>query len=227
MEAPLAKDFASSHLFFKPESLGLTAAELEACKSLQRDFSALVAQVDPLQPWRTPNAERHTTIPLARFPLEWLCRVGGSGGFEPWEAQTPGCLRLNRPVQAIVQDSHGGLPGGQQRGASTGRQLVIDDLVAYWGPEAAKPLELVEHNWNKAPWSGGAFTSFVIPGTWTGPARLATANHGFRGGNRSRRASGGHSQLAVLAQKGDCALKLLSEAVDLLRGGSEAQAGSG
>ena len=57
------------------------------------------------------------------------------------------------------------------------RQLVIDDLVAYWGPEAAKPLELVEQDWNKEPWSGGAFTSFVIPGTWTGPARLVAANH--------------------------------------------------
>ena len=159
VEAPLAKDFASSHLFFEPESLGLTAAELEACKDLQRAFSTLVAQVDPLQPWRTPAAEqldrltvaqwadRHTPIPLARLPLEWLCRMGGSGGFEPWEAsilhlawtqavapqtespeawlvrggagavtqrlassleaQAPGCLRLNRPVQAIVQDSHG------------------------------------------------------------------------------------------------------------------------
>ena len=331
VEAPLAKDFASSHLFFKPESLGLTAAELEAFEDLQREFSTLVAQVDPHQPWRTPNAEqldrvtvaqwaeRHTPIPLARLPLEWLCRVGGSGGFEPWEAsilhlawtqavapqtespeawlvrggagavtqrlassleaQAPGCLRLNRPVQAIVQDSHGvclvdssgeqhhaasaivaippplrlairfepplsaalsallqrspmgamikilaiyarpfwreqglnglgssdlpfleltadsGPPEGQpavlagfiagERALRLGampalqrRQLVIDDLVAYWGPEAAKPLELVEHNWNKEPWSGGAFTSFLIPGTWTGPARLAAANHG-------------------------------------------------
>lgn len=58
------------------------------------------------------------------------------------------------------------------------RQLVIDDLVAYWGPDAAKPLELVEQDWNKEPWSGGAFASFVIPGTWTGPARLVAANHG-------------------------------------------------
>ena len=159
VEAPLAKDFAASYLFFKPESLGLPAAELDACKALQRAFNALVAQVDSHQPWRTPNAEqldrltvaqwaeRHTTIPLARLPLEWLCRVGGSGGFEPWEAsilhlawtqavapqaespeawlvrggagavaqrlastleaQAPGCLRLNRPVQAIIQDSHG------------------------------------------------------------------------------------------------------------------------
>ncbi|MCP9878914.1 FAD-dependent oxidoreductase, partial [Cyanobium sp. A1C-AMD] len=159
VEAPLAKDFAASYLFFKPESLGLPAAELDACKALQRAFNALVAQVDSHQPWRTPNAEqldrltvaqwaeRHTTIPLAHLPLDWLCRVGGSGGFEPWEAsilhlawtqavapqaespeawlvrggaggvaqrlassleaQAPGCLLLNRPVQAIVQDSHG------------------------------------------------------------------------------------------------------------------------
>lgn len=331
VEAPLAKDFAASHLFFKPESLGLPAAELEACHALQRAFNALVAQVDPLQPWRTTDAEqldrltvaqwaeRHTTIPLARLPLDWLCRVGGSGGFEPWEASilhlawtqavapqaenpeawlvrggagavaqrlaadldahSPGCLQLGASVQAIDQNSHGvclldssgerhyatntivaippplrlairfepalpaalrallqrspmgamtkilavyarpfwreqglnglgigdlpfleltadsGPPEGQpavlagfiageralRHGAMPAqqrRQLVIDDLVAYWGPEAAEPLELVEHNWNKEPWSGGAFTSFLIPGTWTGPARLATANHG-------------------------------------------------
>jgi len=331
VEAPLAKDFATSHLFFNPESLGLTAAELDAFLLLQQAFTALVAQVDPLQPWRTPDAEqldrltvaqwaeRHTTIPLARLPLDWLCRMGGSGGFEPWEAsilhlawtqavapqtespeawlvrggagavaerlastleaQAPGSLLLNRAVQAIVQDSTGvclldssgeqhqaasaivaippplrlairfepalpaadrsllqrspmgamikilaiyarpfwreqglnglgsgdlpfleltadsGPPEGQpavlagfiagERALRLGampalqrRQLVIDDLVAYWGPEAAKPLELVEQDWNKEPWSGGAFTSFVIPGTWTGPARLAAANHG-------------------------------------------------
>ena len=55
VEAPLAKDFASSHLFFNPESIGLTAAELDAFQLLQRAFTALVAQVDPLQPWRTPR----------------------------------------------------------------------------------------------------------------------------------------------------------------------------
>jgi len=50
VEAPLAKDFAASHLFFKPESLGLPATELDACQVLQRAFSALVAQVDPHHP---------------------------------------------------------------------------------------------------------------------------------------------------------------------------------
>ncbi|MFM7674642.1 MAG: flavin monoamine oxidase family protein [Synechococcus sp.] len=47
------------------------------------------------------------------------------------------------------------------------RQVVLDDLVRYWGPAAAEPLELVLHNWNEEAWSGGAFTSFLRPGTWT------------------------------------------------------------
>jgi monoamine oxidase len=44
---------------------------------------------------------------------------------------------------------------------------VLADLQAWWGSEAAEPLELVLHNWNAEPWSGGAFTSFLTPGAWT------------------------------------------------------------
>jgi monoamine oxidase len=51
------------------------------------------------------------------------------------------------------------------------RRLILDDLVAYWGPQAAMPLDLLEQ-----PWSGGAFTSFVSPGGWTGAARLAVGD---------------------------------------------------
>ncbi len=47
------------------------------------------------------------------------------------------------------------------------RQAVLADLVRWWGPLAAEPTELVLHNWNDEPWSGGAFTSFFTPGTWT------------------------------------------------------------
>ena len=47
------------------------------------------------------------------------------------------------------------------------RRAVLADLQAWWGPEAAEPLELVLHDWNDEPWSGGAFTSFPIPGAWT------------------------------------------------------------
>jgi monoamine oxidase len=59
--------------------------------------------------------------------------------------------------------------------------MVLADLVAYWGPEASSPLDLVEHPWNAEPWSGGAFTSFVTPGTWTSHARLAAAGPGLDG----------------------------------------------
>jgi monoamine oxidase len=47
------------------------------------------------------------------------------------------------------------------------RRAVLADLVRWWGAEAAEPSELVVHPWNEEPWSGGAFTSFLSPGTWT------------------------------------------------------------
>jgi monoamine oxidase len=53
--------------------------------------------------------------------------------------------------------------------------------VAYWGPAAGEPLELVEQAWNSEAWSGGAFTSFPAPGSWTSHARLATGPEGGPG----------------------------------------------
>jgi monoamine oxidase len=57
--------------------------------------------------------------------------------------------------------------------AETERQLILADLVAYWGEEAGAPLDLVLHRWNAEPWTGGAFTSAPTPGTWTSHGRLA------------------------------------------------------
>lgn len=83
-EAPLATRFADSLLFFEPSALALPADELAATRTLQAAFSQLVASVNPQQPWLTPRAEdldhlsvaawaaRHTSIPLARLPLDWL-----------------------------------------------------------------------------------------------------------------------------------------------------------
>lgn len=327
LEAPLAHDFGASLLFFEPSALPLPADEVAATLKLQQAFAALVAQVNPRQPWLSPDAERldrlsvaawaaeHTAVPLARLPLDWLCRVGGSGGFEPWEAsilhlawtqavapqaetpeawlvrgsaghvalalsdalqqQSPGCLRLGLPVEQISQHGSGVevLAGGerfaaaqaivavppQQRlairfdpplpaahrallqrspmggmtkilaiyatpfwreqglnglgigdrpaleltadsgppeagpgvlatflageraltlgalSAAERRRVVLDDLTAYWGPAAAEPLELIEQHWNSEPWTGGAFTNVVTPGSWTSHARLAAA----------------------------------------------------
>lgn len=97
-EAPLAPAFDGSLLFFRPEALALPKPELAAALALHQQLLALAATVDPLQPWRTPNAaaldgqtvtswlERQGAPPLARYVAEWHTRVGGSGGYEPGEA---------------------------------------------------------------------------------------------------------------------------------------------
>ena len=97
-EAPLANDFAESILFFEPEALALPSEEMEAARLLLNELSELVARVDRQQPWLTDGAEQldrlsvaawaaeYTSSPLAQLPLQWLCSVGGSGGFEPWES---------------------------------------------------------------------------------------------------------------------------------------------
>jgi monoamine oxidase len=334
LQAPLAARFADSLLFFEPDALHLDADALAATQALQRAFTELVVRIDPRQPWRSPQAEsldrlsvaawaaQHTSLPLARLPLDWLCRVGGSGGFEPWETSilhlawtqavapqaespeawlvqggagsvaqrlaadlevhSPGCLQLGAPVQAIAQQADtvqviteglaplqaqavivavpppqrlairfepalpaahqallqrtamGGMtkilaryarpfwreqglnglgigdrpwleltadsgpPSGQpavlasfvagERAltlaalpAAQRRALILEDLAAYWGPEAAEPLELVEQAWNSEPFTGGAFTSFIAPGCWTSHARLAAGAEGGPG----------------------------------------------
>jgi monoamine oxidase len=52
------------------------------------------------------------------------------------------------------------------------RQMVISDLVAYFGDEAAHPVQFVEMNWPAEKWTGGAYNAVLAPNTLTtyGPA---------------------------------------------------------
>jgi len=324
--AGLEADFAASLLFFRTAALALPAAALEQTLDLQRRFAALVARVPPRAPWAAPGAEeldrlsiaawleRQGAAELAAYPFAWLCRVGGSGGFEPHEssilhlawsqrvapqheapetwlveggiaqlagrlaAELAGHLRLDCPVSAIEQHGEGLLVHGadgshheaaaavvalppprrlaitytpplpaeqsgllqrspmgsmvkvlalyptpfwreqglnglgignlatleltadssppQGPGVLAGfiageravrwqrlperqrRQAVLADLVSLWGEPAAAPLELLTHNWNSEPFTGGAFTSFPIPGAWTGYGEAWQQPHG-------------------------------------------------
>ena len=47
------------------------------------------------------------------------------------------------------------------------RQAILADLVTYWGPRAAEPLDYIEKNWCEEEWVSGAFSSYMAPGTWT------------------------------------------------------------
>jgi monoamine oxidase len=45
---------------------------------------------------------------------------------------------------------------------------ILADLRASWGEPAGSPAELIVHDWNAEPWTTGAFTSYLVPGAWTG-----------------------------------------------------------
>lgn len=45
---------------------------------------------------------------------------------------------------------------------------VLESFVRWFGPEAAHPVEFLEKVWPAEPWTGGAFTSIMPPGGWTG-----------------------------------------------------------
>ncbi len=52
------------------------------------------------------------------------------------------------------------------------RQTVIDSLVRYFGPRAAKPERYLERDWQQEKWSGGCYGTLFGPNVWTryGPA---------------------------------------------------------
>ncbi len=47
------------------------------------------------------------------------------------------------------------------------RKLVLDDLAAYFGPQAYDAVEYLEQDWCAEQWSGGCYGAFATPGTLT------------------------------------------------------------
>lgn len=327
VEADLAKEPSNSVLLFEADQIGQPADQINKAKSAMKAFRVIAASIDPARPWTAPNAveldrttirswcEKNSQSRLSDFELEWLSVVGGSGGFDPWDAsilhlawtqavapQDEGpeswllngaagqvaerltdelkpFISLNAPVYGIDQDDRGvtvhlgegrqvqakcavvaiplplrnkitfrpdlpaqtrsflqrspmgsmikifaiykaafwrrqnlngfavgnlktleltadsSLPSGtpgilasfvtasaavafQQMTPVQQRKAVLDDLVAYWGPEAGSPEELIIQNWNQESWSTGAFTSFVTPGAWTTYGQQWQESHG-------------------------------------------------
>jgi monoamine oxidase len=323
--AGVEHDFSASLLFFRPAELGLPADDLKQALTVQQRFQQLVEQVPPDAPWDTTDAgaldrisvshwlQRQGAGELASYPLAWLTRMGGSGGFEPHESsilhlawtqavapqhETPEAWLVEggiaqvaerlaaelapliqlRMTAAVIRQHGGGVgvgctdgtvieagaavvavppplrlaihyepalppewsgllqrspmgsmvkvlalyprpfwrerglnglglgnlatleltvdsspPGGpgvlagfiageravrwQRLPEARRRQAVLADLQSWWGAAAAEPLDLVLHNWNAEPWTGGAFTSFLVPGAWTSHGRIWQQPH--------------------------------------------------
>ncbi|QNJ19258.1 amine oxidase protein family [Synechococcus sp. A18-25c] len=58
------------------------------------------------------------------------------------------------------------------------RRLILEDLVRYWGPKAAEPLDLVVQRWIDEQWTTGGYTAFRTPGAWTGFGTTWQQPHG-------------------------------------------------
>ena len=96
--ADMATKPSNSVLLFEADQIQQPAEQVANAKKALKAFRAIAASVDPARPWTTPNAAEldHTTIRswceknsdsrLSDFELEWLSVVGGSGGFDPWDA---------------------------------------------------------------------------------------------------------------------------------------------
>lgn len=53
------------------------------------------------------------------------------------------------------------------RDASQRRAAVLANLVVLFGPEAGRPIDVIEHDWGNDEWSRGAYAGVMGPGTWT------------------------------------------------------------
>lgn len=134
---------------------------------------------------------------LQRSPMGGMTKILATYARPFWRERGLNGLGIgDRPALELTADS--GPPEGQpavlasflagERALRLGalpaaerRRLILADLAAYWGPEAATPRDLVEQPWAEEPWSSGAFTSFLSPGSWSGPARLAAGESGGPG----------------------------------------------
>ena len=90
----------------------------------------------------------------------------------------------NSPADGSCGVLLGFLEGGHGRRAgalteSERRALVVGDLTAYFGPEAAQPLEYVEQDWAEEEWIRGGYVAHMAPGTWTGYGSLLREPEGL------------------------------------------------
>ncbi len=81
-------------------------------------------------------------------------------------AKIDGCPRWYRRKRPGTRQAHDASTARRCRPGS--KPTILADLVAYYGQRAAHPVDLIVVEWPKDRWTGGAFTSFMQPGTWTG-----------------------------------------------------------
>jgi monoamine oxidase len=46
-------------------------------------------------------------------------------------------------------------------------RIVLEGFGRLFGSRAARPRELIEHNWSEEPWTRGCYAGYMPPGVWS------------------------------------------------------------
>jgi monoamine oxidase len=76
---------------------------------------------------------------------------------------------------------------------------VLGAFARLFGPRAAHPVTLIEHNWQTEPWTRGCYAGFMAPGVWSdyGPALRAPVGHIHWAGTETAEVFNGYMDGAV------------------------------
>ena len=109
---------------------------------------------------------------LSIYPTAWW-RAEGLNGAATGDRPTLGFAADSSPPSGRPGILASFIAGSRAVDLSTAAQsqlraAILADLAAYYGRCAAHPVDLIVAQWPKDRWAGGAFTTFLQPGTWTG-----------------------------------------------------------
>lgn len=133
-------------------------------------------QFEPALPPRFVQLMQRTPMPskwkvLAVYPTAFWRKQGfcgaGSGNLSVLEQTADACPPSGTPgiLASFVSGNRVGT--FSQLSHREQRELILRDLVTFWGPEAGSPLELVIKRWTEDPWQTGGYGVTRTPGAWT------------------------------------------------------------
>ena len=118
---------------------------------------------------RTPMPSKWKVLavyPTAFWRQQGFC-AAGAGNLSVLEQTADACPPSGQPgiIASFVSGNRVGV--FSQLSEQRQRELIVQDLVSLWGPQAAKPLELVVKRWTEDPWQTGGYGLTRSPGAWT------------------------------------------------------------
>lgn len=118
---------------------------------------------------RTPMSSKWKVLavyPTAFWRQQGFC-AAGSGNLSVLEQTADACPPSGVPGIIATFISGNRVGAFSQLSDQRQRELIVQDLVALWGPQAAHPLELVIKRWTEDPWQTGGYGLSRTPGAWT------------------------------------------------------------